>query len=176
MKKHCHAKRQLGRGRDEGGKLLARMSGKHDNSEQTLETQTSHSSMIHVHVHVLSSCTFSAEESASCTSTNSATALGPPVQHAATSDTTSSTCTSTKRRSHRRSDALAQQDYDDLIVRSRGWVYDPAEAKAKERTANPSMLVSDKPHHLHRDRLRNRALTEDDFDQYIFAPRTQYAF
>ncbi|CAB9504013.1 expressed unknown protein [Seminavis robusta] len=63
--------------------------------------------------------------------------------------------------SHRRSKALCEHDYQELMVQSRGWLYDAADLKTQ-------------PQH-HKDRLRNRALTEDDFDRYIFAPRAVHA-
>ena len=52
---------------------------------------------------------------------------------------------------HRRSESLAQDDYDRLYVKSRGWMYDPKEPASK-------------PQHL-----RRRALTDFDYDQFIFA-------
>jgi hypothetical protein len=55
--------------------------------------------------------------------------------------------------SHNRRPSLARDDFDKLIIRSRGWVYDPSESASK-------------PHHT---RDHNRALSELDFNRYIFA-------
>ena len=62
---------------------------------------------------------------------------------------------------HRRSKALSDQDFHDLIVNSRGWVFDASDIKTQ-------------PQH-HKDRLRNQALTEADFDRFIFAPKAVHA-
>jgi hypothetical protein len=165
MKKQ--AKRRLASG-GEGRKLWPRPDCKRDNSEQTLETLTCNSVMATI------SCL--EEEAPFISIKNSATALHPTQSIRSSPTTMDTTSKGTKRPRHHRSGALVQQDYDDLIVRSRGWVYDSTEVK--ERSTNGTMILSikNKQHTHRRDRLRNRALTEDDFDQYIFAPRTLYAF
>ncbi|CAB9501957.1 expressed unknown protein [Seminavis robusta] len=55
---------------------------------------------------------------------------------------------------HRRSLELTGGDFDTLLVRSRGWVYDPADSETK-------------PHH---ERQHNRAMVGKEYDKYIFAP------
>jgi hypothetical protein len=55
---------------------------------------------------------------------------------------------------HRRSGAFDNGDFDELLTKSRGWMYDPS--------APPS------PFKKHHDRSRNLSLVESDFDRFIF--------
>ncbi|CAB9501955.1 expressed unknown protein [Seminavis robusta] len=60
-----------------------------------------------------------------------------------------------RRSDHSRRMSLTDRDFDSLLVRSRGWVFDPADGKSR-------------PHH---DRQHNRAMAGNEYDKYVFAPK-----
>jgi hypothetical protein len=62
---------------------------------------------------------------------------------------------------HRRCKALDNADFEELLCKSRGWMYDPHEEDSHKNHARPK-----------HDRSRNLALTDVDFERFIFKPST----
>ena len=61
---------------------------------------------------------------------------------------------------HTRHPALDNQDFDELLNRSRGWLFDPSQSATFPST----------PHH--RDREFTKAMGQTDFEKFIFRPLT----
>jgi hypothetical protein len=78
-------------------------------------------------------------------------------------------------RLRKRNRALSDVDFDNLLVLSRGWTFDPSErsldigdtGEEEDATTLPSGI-----HLTHNDRLKNRALCALDFERFIFQPTT----
>ena len=78
-------------------------------------------------------------------------------------------------RSHRRSLSLSQTDFDDLLFKSRGWRFDPSTTTTTTLRLDDPVMVENTampvaPRKNRHDRERNLALSDYDFEKFIFKP------
>ena len=124
-------------------------------SHNTLETAPSDGSASSTWLH--NDPSFELPEDDPSTSTSSSAAGAHVSSTPATPLHTATTSSSRNGRKHRRLPCLANDDFDELLSKSRGWTYDPSEP--------PSPRRSSRHHH---DRSRNKALAQTDFERFIF--------
>lgn len=68
---------------------------------------------------------------------------------------------------HRRSLSMCQTDYDDLLYKSRGWRFDPSSTSSRTLLSDVEDAIQEPRKHRH-DRERNLALSDYDFEKFIF--------
>ena len=136
-------------GRARCSPTLLKPTRKRMDSGNTLETQLSDSSLVVFPLDPL-------EEEASMTMSMEEDALMIAMEAAAHADAPIVLTPTRPRHPHRRSQALTNDDFEQLLVKSRGWRFDPNEP-----------LVRPKRGH---DRERNQALSSYDFEKFIFKP------